>query len=607
MIDVTGMFRTERITAMLLGAMLLCTGTVLRADTATLARIQALVDAGAPNLALTLLERDAPPPSAGADWIAWEKRRVAIYAARRDWDAVAARAEQMPEGLPPEFRRWLIGEAAQARLAASDGRGARRYLRRLIWVETASAEELAHWRRLVIRSYLTEQNLDDAQTALLRYQQDSKTRTDVWQALHAEILLRGGRHRAAFDVLAGAQSHSGRLLRLLAALRAGTWRPAEVRSQARKLADELKAQPALARDAWALAAEAALRDGDLAERVVALEQALALPAPADTLVGVTPEDLWAAYDRLAEDIGNGAHLVIGDDAAWLDMARSFLEPQTTPPKAKSGKQESPPLAYRGRALAAFLTRAADARTNDAAHKALTDALFRDGRGEVVRALYTASARYERVDAIPGIVRFQLADKALVEYDINLAARLIRGMVEPPQGEDRALWNLRRTRVLIYAGDYPAAASLLVEMLDKPDKLDADFADRALQAVFDLQAAGRHADAVRALEIVYRRVDNERMRRELLFWLADSQAALGKHEAAAESYLHSATYGGQNGGDPWGQTALYHAAEALGKAGMIDDARNVYRRLLRATDDRKRRAMIERQMQQLWLAAKPTTP
>jgi hypothetical protein len=606
MIRVTGMFRTERLPALLLGAVLLCAGAAPRADTAALARIQALVDAGAPNLALKLLERDAPPVAAGVDWIAWEKRRLAIYAARRDWDAITARADHMPDGLPGDFRRWMLGEAAQARLAAADGRGARRYLRRLIWLETGSAEELAHWRRLVIRSYLAEQGLDDAQTALLRYQQDNKARSDVWQTLHAEILLRGGRHRAAFDVLSGVQSHAGRQLRLLAALRAGTYRPAEVRSQARRLADELKAQPVLARDAWALTAEAALRDGDLAERVVALEHALALPAPADTLVVVHPDDLWAAYDRLAEDIGNGAHLVVGDDAAWLDLARSFLEP--APTKPKSAKPEPPPpLAFRGRALAAFLTRAAAATTAEAAHKALTDALFRNGQGEVVRVLYTNSARFARVDAIPGIVRFQLADKALVEYDINLAARLIRGLVDPPQGEDRELWNLRRTRVLIYAGDYAAATVLLIQMLDKPEKLDVDFADRALQAVFDLQAADRHADAVRALEIVYRRVDNERMRRELLFWQAESRAALGNHESAAELYLHSATFGGQNGGDPWGQTALYHAAEALGKAGMIDDARNVYRRLLRATDDRKRRAMIERQMQQLWLAAKPTSP
>jgi hypothetical protein len=577
---------------------------------ATLASIDALVKGGAPNLALRLLERDAPT-AGDAAWMAWEKERIAIYAAQRDWDAVGRRADQLPEDAPAPFRRWMLEQAALARLAAGDPSGARRYLRRLIWQETGTDSELAYWRRLVIRSYLVSGDLDDAQTALQRYLLDSNARSDVWRVLHAEILLRAGRSRAAFDAVAGAQSFEARQFRLVSGLRAGILRPADVGVQARRLATELGAQPALARDAWALAAEAAARARDFGAQVTALEHALALPEPADTLTPVTADDLWRAYDRLAESIGNAEHLMIGNDCRWFSRAKVSLEPGEKKP-AKGGHRTSRPKtvpepAYVGRALMAFLTtQAVDVDVREAAHEWLADSLFSDGRGDVVRALYAGSTRFKSINAIPDLVRYLLADKALAEYDIDLAARLVKGLENPPEGEDKELWALRRARVLIYAGDYAAATTLLGSLVGAHDKLDPDFADRVLQVVFDLQAADRHTEALGLLESMFARVDNERMRREMLYWRADSRAALGEHERAAELYLASASYGHAGAGDPWGQTARFHAAEELGKAGLIDDARNVYRKLLAGTDDPRRRAVIERQIEQLWLARKANT-
>ena len=97
-----------------------------------------------------------------------------------------------------------------------------------------------------------------------------------------------------------------------------------------------------------------------------------------------------------------------------------------------------------------------------------------------------------------------------------------------------------------------------------------------------------------------------MQREILYWIADSRAALGAHQQAAELYLRSAAYQHPTGGDMWGQTARYHAAEQLGKAGLTRDARLVYRALLKHTEDAKQRAVLERNIQQLWLIEKKTT-
>jgi tetratricopeptide (TPR) repeat protein len=601
----------ERVKAgLVLGAWLCAATAAVSAapESASLADIHALVRGGASNLALRLLERDAPSTHNMAAWMAWEKERTAVYMTQRNWDAVSRSVERLPDAVPASFRRWALEQAALARLGAKDPAGARRYLRRLIWQETGTNEDLAYWRRLVIRSYLVNGDLDDAQYALQRYLLDNNAKSDVWRVLHAEILLRAGRNRAAFDVLAGAESFEARQFRLLSGLRAGVLRASDVAAQAKRLSGELRARPTQARDAWALMAEAASRGRDLGARVVALEQALALPPPTDSLTPVTADDLWQAYDRLAESVGNAEHLMIGNDCRWFSRAKASLESAEAKPanagrRPRKSKTAVEP-AYVGRALMAFLTtQAADADVREAAHEWLADALFSAGQGEIARALYTTSTRFGSFDSIPGTVRYLLADKALAEYDIDLAAKLIKGLDNPPEGEDKELWSLRRARVWVYAGDYHAAETLLGGLIAAHDELDPDFADRILQVVFDLQAAGRHNEALALLESIFTRADNERVRREILYWRADSRAALGQHERAAELYLASASYGRSSAGDPWGQTARFHAAEELGKGGLIEDARNVYRKLLAATDDPRRRAVIERQIEQLWLVRK----
>jgi predicted negative regulator of RcsB-dependent stress response len=53
-------------------------------------------------------------------------------------------------------------------------------------------------------------------------------------------------------------------------------------------------------------------------------------------------------------------------------------------------------------------------------------------------------------------------------------------------------------------------------------------------------------------------------------------------------------------DPWAQTARYHAAKALVEAGLLEDARQIYSSLLRATRDASRRAVLENEIQRLHL-------
>lgn len=549
-----------------------------------------LIRGGALELALKRLNENQVGAT-GEEWAGLERRRLELYAASRQWDALSQRVDGEPPDLPDDFRQWALMQAAQARLAANDTNGARRYLRNLLWQQQLPEQEAASVRRLIIRSYLLEDNLADAQAGLLRYKQDFDAKGDAWQVLHAEILLRAGDPKGAFEVLTGAESAEARLLRQLAGLRAKLYKPQDVLKESAKLVAGFKVNRENRRRAYALQAEAALAAADEVKRMVALEQALSLPeTAADKFFRAQADDLWAAYERVAEAIGNNAKLLVGDDEAWLAKAKTLAAKEP----------------YKARALHAFLAqRGEDPAARMNAHRLLADSLLADGHMETLRALYLKSTRISDPEAVPVAVRYRLAEIALAQFDMKLAAALMKDLTEPPADEDANLWALRRARVLVYVGDVGAAQLLLVELLEKQKSLDADFAGHFLQAVFDLQTLGRHIEALTLLEKLYAATDSKSLQREILYWQADSHAALGQNAEAGELYLRSAVFNG-NGDDPWGQTARFHAAGSLARAGMAADARYIYAALLKATPDPARRAQIERQLQQLWLS-NGTTP
>lgn len=550
-----------------------------------------LIRGGAFDLALKRLD-EAQTAAQGTAWLLLERRRIELYAARQQWDALTQRVDSESPDLPLEFRHWALRQAAEARLAAADFPGARRYLRRLLWQEQPDPDTVSHARRLVIRSYLLEDKLADAQSGVLRYQQDYDARSDAWKVLHAEILLRAGDDKGAFEVLTGVETADARLLRQLAGLRSKLYKPQDVIKESVALAASFKTSRENQRRALALQADAARMAADDSRRVAALESALALPeAPAERFFPAPADDLWAAYERLAEGIGNDAKLLVGDDPAWLEKARILAT-------------KSP---HHARALYAFAVHhAEDEAARATANQLLAESLLKDGHGETLRALYLRSTRISGPEAIAPAVRYRLAEIALAQYDMQQAAALLKGLAEPPEGEDATMWTLRRARALIYVGDVTTAQTMLLSLLDQQNPASADFARHFLQVVFDLQTLNRHAEALTLFESLFVRVESKSLQRELLYWRAESHAALGQYAEAGDLYLRSAVFNGGNGDDPWGQTARFHAAGALARAGMTADARHVYTALLKSTAEPARKAQIERQLQQLWLS-NPTTP
>lgn len=545
-------------------------------------RVDALAASGASELALRILDEAGASDPRDPRWETHERRRLDLHRALRQPQPIAARIRALPTEASPALRRHAAIRLAEASIEAGNGDGARDQLYAAL--AEVSGEERAHVLARLAALELARGRWREAESLL---DQAGGTTSGPIERLRAEIDLRAGRPRAALSRAAAGGSPSGRLVLLTAALRAKARPPGEVLAEAQRLAQAAETEPGVRRAAWILRAEAARSAGQTVREISSLEQALALPDTGHhTYLQATADDLQTAYRRLGEAVGRSAGLRAADGAGWLAHAKTY----------------TPDEGYYARAVYAFLAQASDAPSiRDTAQARLADSLLAAGLPATLEALYPPASRA----AAPVPVRQRLLDAALARGDFKAAVSLMDEL--PPPAEDRALgWALRRARTLLYAGYRHEALVLLSSLLDEP-RFDDEFAGAYLQVVFDLQALSLHEQALVLLEGISRRVDNARMQRELLYWQADSLAALGRHAAAAEHYLRSASHGGASPSDPWGQAARFHAAEALARARFVTDARSVYASLLKQTADPARRAAIEHQMQQLWLTERPGTP
>jgi len=555
--------------------------------------VSLLIKSGALDLAIQAIDKDQEN-SINEDWESWEKLRYSLYFKRQAWEQLQNRFAGYPEDLPEAFRTWATEQVARTYLFQGEGEKARYYLRKLVWHPGASRNQLAVWRQLIIESYLGDNRVGDADLALIQYQRDYPGRSPAWQILRGRVLILKKDYRGAFDVLSGVQSLDARLFRLYAALKAGIYQPAVVTKSAQRITELKYASQNLKVKAWVLVSHAAGKENNSGMKIEALENAFNINSDtvsSRSILAAVPDDLWQAYFDYSEALGNKNRLLVGDDSSWVKQAET-LE-----------KKKQFALA---RAVYAFeAVKGSVDIMREIAHKRLTDLLYKEEMGEVAVALYSRGTKAGPIEALPDTVRYRLAIAILRGGNIKLAANIMKTLKQPPAEESIQDWKLRRARTMVYAGQFQDASSLMQQVLENNAQLDDDYIRRFTQVVFDLQAVGEHKAALSLLEQLYRKTKTTELQRELLFWMAESSTALGNSGDAAELYLRSAYLGQPKGGDMWGQSARYHAAESLAKAGNLEDARTIYQELLRFTPDAKRRAIIERNLQQLWLRKQTT--
>ncbi|HEB58397.1 MAG TPA: hypothetical protein ENJ01_04175 [Gammaproteobacteria bacterium] len=560
---------------------------------AGLEEIRALARIGAPALALHVLDTRQPSVSEASEaWMAWERERVRILAAQGDWVALARRMAAVPASLPASFRRWARTREAEALVEQHQGRQARHLLRELIWggVPDDNAETLPEWRRLIIRSYVNEGQMDDARTAVQRFRQDYGEGELDDILLRARIELLSGRADVAATLLA-ARSNEPEVgvLQLLAQLRGNLRPPRKVMQAALRHLRGEWVNVGLATQLWAIVAESAQRIGDRATAARALENVIIHEGREPLMPGLArfePDTLWNAYLDYATWVGNRSHFLIGEDSQWLAAAKKAHG--KTPVRARS-------------LYALVILRGVREESRLAAAAGFLATLEKQpGRARLLGELFGHSRHFQDLAAIPLPVRHALVDVELAASRIERASALMATIAEPPAGADRFPWQLRRARILVLGNQAPAGAAALAALLKEEKDLSPDKVDHLMQVIFDLQAVGEHEHAITLFETVYARVDDEKLRRELLYWMADSRKAQKAYAEAARLYLRSAMLPDPKAGDPWAQTARYQAATALARAGLKNDARDLFEHLLRTTKDPARRAVLNRELQHLWL-------
>lgn len=546
---------------------------------------------GATDMALEVLDRESLDWQVQTgSWMDREQVRLEILSQAERWDDVAERAALIPIELPVEFVLWGRTQQATAQLALTQSQAARDTLRPLIWFGSQHAEArwLQTWRRMVIESYEQEERWADALSALAFYRADYESQEEDLSYWSARLSFASGDYVAAAAELSRASDARGTALRLMAELLLPGSNAEQIRQQAVRQARAQDAGSADAARALAVAARAAVAGDQLQAQILALEAALATQRYLDSddqAFQIPSQRLWEAYQRLGAQQSNERQLLLGEDEAWLRLVTSLSASDAVTARAL---------------LVQMAMRSPNPAGRDQAHDGFVRLLLDSvgGGGEVLNRLYLSGTVYGSPQRVPHGARHLLAQRLLEAGDLATAASLMLHVQTPPASVDAFDWGLRRARALILGGYEEAGIDGLYDVLAETPVLDEARGERFLQVMFDLQTVGRDQEAINLFQALAPRLESSRQRRELWFWMADSYRALEEHALAARLYLRSALAGDST--DLWGLSARFQAAEALAKAGYLNDAASLYRDLLRRTDDPGRRLVLGQKLQELLL-------
>lgn len=561
------------------------------ANADSLEDVRDLANSGAVALALKVLDSEQGQAlKQPARWEKLQRERVSLYRLRRDWKQIDLSLSKLPDGLSADFTQWAVAQRAEALIEQGRGEAARALLRRLIWTDqTRKPEQSGAWRKLIIRSYLSEGLAADAQIAALRLRQDYRDRDGEDYLLRARIALLNRQYAEALDLIKPhAKDPTAGALMLLVQLRGQTRSSGKILQATYRHLREKGINEELRANLWAVAAEAAQHNGNRSSAAMALENVMVLRKDLTlpkSILDPRSDDLWNAYIDYAVAISNKRQLLIGQDKKWLVLADSL-------------KKKKP---VDSRSLYAFIIlRSHDKASRDYAATHMIESLKTRKHGNsLLQVLFNDSHYFKQRSEVPDPVRHKLVDLALASGDIDLASEIMATIKKPPSGEDQFMWWLRRARILVLGNQLKLGEQALKSLLAANTKLEQLQIERFMQVVFDLQTAGENEAAYNLFGELMTRCDDQKTRREIYYWMADSRKAQERYADAARLYLKSAMYPDPASMDPWAQTANYQAAVVLAKAGLYQDAQSLLQRLLKVTQDPERRVALQRELQKMW--------
>lgn len=568
-------------------------------------RIAELMSLGVPELALSFVQHAQPEPAEDniAYWLHLEQKRFQLLVQLEHWQSIIDRAE-FHQPVYKKFlisyadRNWFRTQQIRAFLQLKQYPEALSHIRRYMWSEKeqADADVIALWRRLIIRSYLNMGAVDDAQRAMRRYRQDYgyqlETDGHEWPLLQAQLLMRTGAPQEALQILQQIDHPEAIALSLLAKLQARLLSADEVENEIQQRLSDPELDARQQSVYWYVRLQMAVQGQDNAAEVRALEELFYLQATSylysvytDAERYISVDRLWDAYQRYGLQLANNFKLLRGDDAAWYSKASNLFESE--PQQAKA-------------LLAVLVFNATQQEHRSVAMMQMTGLLEKRDNGlDLVNRLFLNSEHVTSVDVVPAEVRYRLVDYALSNADVQAAARLMETLQKPPEGQDQFQWSLRRARILILSNKYQDGIDILLKAMDDTQELATEQIDQYMQVVFDLQNVQQHRLALVAFDKLEQKPLSVKLHREITFWKAESYQQLKDYQLAAFLFLKSAIP--PDGKiDPWFHTASFRAAESLAQAGLVEDARRQYLRLLRMTVNSARKAVIRQRLQQLRL-------
>jgi len=439
-------------------------------------------------------------------------------------------------------------------------------------------------RRNIIKAYIAQGLIADAEIAAQRYQLEYAPDETAWQLLRARIALAGHRPKDAVFQLIGAESYEAQLWRAYAEWRSGAL-PIDLaltRLGAALIPAELVR---LESTRQAMLAEVASEVGYARTRVGAIEYLLLHKAKTDPLLAKQDSDsLIKSYRALGQTVLKGLSL-LDDQAitAWKALATG-----------------GDLAALEARSLCVYLlTRALPRREQQLAHSWLVHQLLDEGYAGLLGTFYGENGLLGRYSDLEDETLLLLVDQALAESDFARAADLQSMIAGPPQGVNHGAWVLRSARLQILGGNADAGAAELKAWLTQLQAMAPASLDQVMQVMFDLQFLGKHRLALELFEVVTPLVQTSGQKRELLYWVAQSWAELDDHVRSAAYFVESAFWAGATT-DPWGRSALYRAGQELESGALYDDAGVIYHRLLGDTTDPKLQAKLRYRLAQLQL-------
>ncbi len=569
-----------------------------------ISEIRVIAHTGAVSLALQSIDEQQPAFDLNElqAWLEWERERLSIYQIGKRWQLLDKRVNGYKEDLPDDFYFWAKQLQVDALLILKKGQRVRQILQNLIWNNKSTNEKntkfkkqwLPVWQKRVIQSYLVENASSDALLAAQRFYQDYPGNTIEDRLLWARILLINKREEEVVKLLMKDTKHpEGGMLYLLAQLRSKERPSQKVLQSALRQMRGKWADSKLKYMLWAVVAESARRSHDLPSTANALEFVLAGNKKLELPHGLfyfTADSLWDAYIDYALYLGNRAQLLIGNDQPWLNAAVKAQKKE--PVKARS-------------LFAMVMLKGQTKGTRERAAKGFLNLMHKRKRGaELVTKLFLKSKNYPSIESIPAVIRYDLVNIALSRSKIELASNLMVTIKAAPEGVDDYQWQLRRARIFVLGGKPEKGYEALTTILNSHKSFTKKQLEKFLQVVFDLQTAKAHNFSFKLFTAVLPKINDAVLQREIYYWMADSKKVLHEYANAAKFYLRSALYAGNNGLDPWGQTARYQVAEMLAKAEMYQDARAIYQQLLDVTKEPARRAVLKHELQKLWLLRAP---